>query len=102
MKYIILIVTILLTGCNSGGSKEKQKPKFEKATNVIFQGQEEGCIAYYDELFCPPKYKKGILAADSNTTYVKDENGKFIILDKNNSEKYKDKKRYIKIPPKDK
>ncbi len=71
------LVSITFTGCNN--NTPKQEP--QQSTNVIYQGQIDGCVERYDELFCDDRYK--VLNSDINGTvpdlYV-DKNGTMIKL----------------------
>jgi hypothetical protein len=79
----ILLVGILVVGCNSGSDKKSSNPPAkQQPVNAQYVGQHNGCVVYYDELFCNKKYKKGILSAGNEPLYIRDENGSMVILDK--------------------
>ena len=96
MKKLIILSSLLLvvmTACNTGSSERRVKPNKDSGEVVNFKGYEEGCRAYYNPIFCADKFKpknslsSGIGASEGNyTIYIKDEDGKVIVLDKNQTE----------------
>ncbi len=89
MIYILLLA-ITLVGCNdkSKSNYPTPAPKQSEQTDMMYSGQHKGCVAYYDELFCPKKYTDGTLNA-GEVIFVVDENGSMVILrEDTNSTKY--------------
>jgi hypothetical protein len=100
LKHYIsaLLVGILVIGCNSGSDKKSNNtPSKQQPTNAQYIGQHNGCVVYYDELFCNKKYKDGVLNASKETLYIRDENGSMVILDKNHTKVGSDYKIYEKV-----
>jgi hypothetical protein len=82
--------------------KDKKKtvtpaPAKEQPINAQYAGQHNGCVIYYDELFCSKKYKNGVLNAGDEPLYIRDENGSMVILDKNHTRVGVDHKVYEKV-----
>jgi len=100
---IAIMLIVLVSGCNGGSSKKSESSKKKESTPVgngsMYKGQHVGCLAQYDELFCPKKYAKGILNAGEEPEYIADENGTIILLEKNATT---NKGVYTKMPHKDK
>jgi len=83
--YILLIVGALVAVSCDGKHKSKATqvvPNKEVPVNTRYSGQHEGCIVHYNDLFCPPRYKDGVLNA-GEVLYIRDKNGSIIVLDKN-------------------
>jgi len=78
---VTVLILVVSTGCNSSDKKEgKVVPSPSVTTDMRYIGQHKGCLAHYNDLFCPSEYKNGTLAAGS-VAYIRDSNGSMIILD---------------------
>jgi len=87
MKYTIYCFAISLaifSGCEKT-QKHKEVPSdkyiHEEPVNAEYRGQVEGCIAHYDSLYCPDKYKPGTTASDK-VEIISNENGSEVIINR--------------------
>jgi len=100
---MIAVASIGYVGCDHKAHKSPSNMLVKNDTvNVNFAGYDRGCKQYYNPIFCADKYKPksslqaGIGGDDNITIYIKDKEGKVIVLDRNQTEfllnlKYKDK-----------
>ena len=98
MRFLIAIVLLVfLSSCNKSKSHEEQSSNqmlvaHKTKVDVNFAGYDRGCKKWYNPIFCEDKYKpksslaSGIGGPDQYEIYVKDKDGKIIILDRNQTE----------------
>jgi len=93
VKYIYILLLVVMTSCKSN-KDESATTTIVEQTNpiVVFQGQDRGCRDWYNPIFCADKYKPknslsaGVGGEDNVSIYIKDANGKIILLDKNQTD----------------
>jgi len=95
-QYILLtiLIALLILGCNSDKQEQREGNHTYQEVTVVYEGQREGCLVYYDELFCPKEWEPTVLNASwGSKAYVEYNN----TLVEYNSTIHKGLQRYIKI-----